>query len=61
MCEELVGQDGGVGFYFDQIDGEGGDFGVQGAAERVGEAEGGVLEYKVDRRLGRLGWCQRRR
>lgn len=48
MGKEFVGEDGGVAVDFDEVDGEGGDFGKHYAAEGVGEGEGGVLEDKVD-------------
>lgn len=46
--DELVRQDGGVGYDVDEVDGEGGDLGEHGAAERVGEGEGGGLQDEVD-------------
>ena len=48
MGEELVGEDGGVRGDLDDVDGEGGDLGEHGAAEGVGEGEGGVREGEVD-------------
>ena len=49
MCEEFIRKDGGVGLDFDEVDGDCGDFGEHGAAEGVGEGEGGVAEDEVDR------------
>ena len=39
MGDEFVGENGGVGFDFDEVDGHGGDFGENDAAEGVGEGE----------------------
>lgn len=48
MGKEFVGQDGGVGFDFDEVDGHNGDFGEDGAAQGVGEGEGDVGENEID-------------
>ena len=37
--DKFIGEDGGVGFDFDEVDGHRGDFGEDGAAEGVGEGE----------------------
>ena len=57
MCEEFVGKDGGVGFDFDEVDGYGRDFGEHGAAEGVGEGEGGVAEDEFDGCCAGLVMC----
>ena len=58
--DELVGEDGGVCYNVDKVDGEGGDLGEHGAAEGVGEGEGGGLEDEVDAVLfGLWKGCQR--
>ena len=46
--DELVGEHRGVGFHFDEINGNGGDLGQDGAAQRVGKGQVDVLENKVD-------------
>jgi len=46
--QELVGEDGGVRFDFDEIDGHDWDFGENDAAEGVGEGEIDVGELEVD-------------
>jgi hypothetical protein len=46
--EELVGQDRRVGVDVDEVDGQGGDFGEECAAERVGEREGGGGQNEVE-------------
>lgn len=46
--EELVGEDGGVFFYFDQVDGDGWDLGEHYSAEGVGEGEVDGAEFEVD-------------
>lgn len=48
MGNELIGDDGGVGFDFDQVDCHGRDLGQHGAAEGVGECEVNGVEAKVD-------------
>lgn len=48
MGDELVGEDGGVGVDFDEVDAHGGDFGEHGAAEGVGEGEVDGGEDEVD-------------
>lgn len=50
MGEEFVGEDAGVALDLHEVDGQGGDFGEDGAAEGVGEGEAGVVEDEVDRR-----------
>ena len=60
MGDELVRQDGGVGYDVDEVDGEGRDLGEHGAAEGVGEGEGGGLQDEVDAVLFSLmETCQR--
>ena len=46
MGNKLVGQYRGVGFDFYELDGYGGDFGEDGAAEGVGESEVCVAEFE---------------
>ena len=53
--DELIGQDGGVGYDVDEVDGEGWDLGEHGAAERVGEGKGGGLQDEFDAVLFGLG------
>jgi hypothetical protein len=53
--DELIRQDGGVGYDVDEVDGEGRDLGEHGAAERVGEGKGGGLQDKFDAVLFGLG------
>lgn len=48
MGDEFVGEDGGVGFDFDEVDGHGRDFGEDGPAEGVGEGEVCVGEGEID-------------
>ena len=48
MGKEFIGEDRGVAFDFHEVDGDGGDFGQHGAADGVGEGEGGVGEDEVD-------------
>ena len=45
--DELVGEDGCVGFDFDKVDGHGGHFGEDDAPEGVGEGEVDVAEGEV--------------
>lgn len=52
--DEFVGEDGRVAQDLDLIDAHGGDFGEDGAAEGVRDAEGGGLEDEVDAVAGRL-------
>ena len=42
MSQELVGEDGGVRLDFYEVDGKGGDFREECAADGVGETEGGI-------------------
>jgi hypothetical protein len=46
--EEFVGEDGGVFFYFDEVDGDGWDFGEHYSAQGVGEGEVDGAEFEVD-------------
>ena len=48
MCEELICEDGGVGVDLDEVYGYCGYLGEHGAAERVGEGEGGVAQDEID-------------
>ena len=54
MGDELVGEDGGIGFDFHEIDGHGGDFGKNYAAQGVCESEVDISKGEVDGVLGRL-------
>ena len=51
MRDELIGQDGGVGFDFDEVDGHGWDFGEDDTADGVGEGEVDVGELEVDAKV----------
>lgn len=51
---EFIGQDGGVGFDLDEINGHGGDFGQHGAAQRVGKSKVDVAEGEVNMTGGSL-------
>lgn len=44
--DELVGEDGGIGFDLDEIDGDGGDLGDHHAPKRVGDADIGVAKLE---------------
>lgn len=46
--DELVWQDGGVGFDFYEVDCHGGDFSEDNAAEGIGEGEVDGVEAEVD-------------
>lgn len=48
MGDELVGEDGGVGFDLHKVDGHSRDFSEDGAAEGVGEGEVNVRKREVD-------------
>lgn len=48
MRDEFIGENGGIGFDFDDVDGDGGDFGEEGAAEGVGESEVDGAEAEVN-------------
>lgn len=48
MGEEFVGEDGCVFFYFDEVDGDGWDFGEHYSAEGVGEGEVDGAEFEID-------------
>lgn len=48
MGDEFISEDGGVGFNFDDVDGDGGDFREDGAAEGVGKGEVYGAEAEVD-------------
>ena len=48
MGNELIGENGGVDFDFDQIDGHGRNFSEDGSAERVREGEVYVAKGEVD-------------
>jgi hypothetical protein len=47
VADEFVGEDGRVYFYFDEIDGHGGDFGEDYASDGVGETEVYIFEDEV--------------
>ena len=46
--DELVGENGSVGYDVDKVDSEGGDLGEHGAAKGVGKGEGGGLQDEID-------------
>lgn len=46
--DELVGQHRGVDVEVDQVNGDGGDFGLDDATQRVGEREIDVVELEID-------------
>lgn len=46
--DEFIGEDGGVCFDLDEINGHSGDFGEHGAAQRVGKSKVDVGEGKVN-------------
>lgn len=48
MGDEFVGEDGGVRFDLDDVDGDGGDFGEHHAPQGVGEGEVDGAEAEVD-------------
>ena len=48
MGDEFVGENGRVGFDFDEVDGHGWDFGEDDAADGVGEGEVDVRKFEVD-------------
>lgn len=48
MGDKLVGKHRGVDFYFDEIDGDGGNFGLNDSAQGVGEREVCSGKFKVD-------------
>ena len=52
--DEFIGQDRCVGFDFDKVDGHGGDFGEDDAAEGVGESEIDIRKNESDGGLGCL-------
>ena len=56
MGEHFVGEDRGVLFYFDEVDGHGGDFGEDGPPEGVGEGEVDGAEFEVHAVGFRLGF-----
>ena len=60
MGDEFVGEDGGVGFDFYEVDCHGGDFGEHGATEGVGECEVDGVEAEVDAKgFGLVSrWCE---
>ena len=47
MRDEFVGEHGRVGADVDEVDGEGGDLGQNGAAQGVGQGEGGRGQDEV--------------
>lgn len=59
MRDEFVGEDGGVGFDFDEVNGHGWDFGEDDATDGVGEGEVDVGELEVDAEVVVLGRVSR--
>lgn len=51
MSNELIGEDGRVGFDFNEVDGHGWDFGEDDAADGVGEGEVDVGEFEVNAQI----------
>jgi len=52
--DELVGEDGAVDFDLDEVDGEGGDFGLDYAADGVCEGEVGACHFEIYSRAAGL-------
>lgn len=48
MRDEFVGENGGVGFNFNEVDGHSWNFGEDDAADGVGEGEVDIGEFEVD-------------
>jgi hypothetical protein len=48
VCYEFVGENGGVGFDFNEVDSYGGYFGKDDASEGVGEGEVDLFKGEVD-------------